>query len=282
MNIKLVGIDVDTGNPVFQEQYEGLADGTVGGALLMWNASAATWQELKYAANSYIYSGYNSSEYIFLELVKGSGLVRIRAQDSYNGNREAILVLSGGLERFRVNQDGSITSNPLTANTYLGTNASKKIVSIPSPNLIKGSSSTDLTDSIGEFRDAGFMEFVAEPSVTYELTFKLAFGNVAMRNGSVRIFGDGTPFTYRPFVLGNFSSGAPNVIYVNDSTVTQPFNMDNGNVLDFQTSGDNSVYELKGLFTTPNNIARVRLQFKTRDIGMPLVLKAYSYLKLSR
>ena len=210
---------------------------------------------------------------------------------NYNTAQIMFAGISGGIKRLDLGNENQgwgqvrilakLYLKNVTANTYLGANASKEIVSIPSPNTIR-LQSPDISEDAGDWANIPLLTFAAEADVTYELTLKLAFGNTSSRNASLRLFSTSAPYTYRPFILGNFAGAAPDVIYLNDSTADQPFTLDNETEFQFQTASANSVYEFKGIFLSTVNIANVQLQIKTRDVGMPIVLKDFSYLKLSR
>jgi len=234
--------------------------------------------------SSYIASilGYSSTYGLRIEnngvAGSGHGLQVVTSEGAGN----VLLSLNTTTEKLKVKNDGTIISNSLTANTYLGANANKEIVSIPSPNLIKYStinytSNTDVWTNVEE------LFFMVEANVAYELTIKLAMGNASSRNGTIRLFSDAATYIFRPFISGAFNYLAnTNIIYQPNEEELHPIVMDNETQFDFQINSNNATMELKGIFVSTINIANCILQMKTRDIGSDFIVKSYSYLKLSR
>jgi len=253
--------------------------------------------------------------YIYLNTTSGTGpRVTLSAESNdtklellFNSNNittlntfagSIITATRAGTVRFGVTSTGVILSNSLTASTLLQANASKGIVSIAnnagylkndgagaftysSPNLIKYNTAL-ISDTLGVWTNIPTLTFSLEANVTYELELYLSLGNNAGRNGSIRIDTTSAAYIHRPFIIGNSNGANPAVIYINDSTATQPFNLDNSTELQVQNADTGSVVMLKGIITSSINIPSATIQIKTRDVGLAFQCKEYSYLKLSR
>jgi hypothetical protein len=183
--------------------------------------------------------------------------------------------------------NGKIKSDTLTANTYLGANASKEIVSVASPNIIRYVEADIISDD-----DINYTMWPTalniEADVTYELNLHLVFGDTITRNGSLYLDAGAIAFTYRPIITGNINSISDANIILRDSGSDKPDDLSNEAVYTFQTAGyESSVIELRGILRSALPIPILNIKFKTNDrdgLGnvLPLVLKDYSYLKLSR
>lgn len=229
-----------------------------------------------------IQNGANS----YIDFVGGLSNPIIRLQTStlkfkIGSGSLPITLVKNNVGVFNISDAGVITSNALTANTYLGANASKQIVSIPNPNTIKYNTAL-IQDTLGVWTPVPTLTFSLEANVTYELELYLSLGNNAGRNGSIQIFTSSAAYTHRPFIIGNSNGANPAVIYINDSTATQPFNLDNSTELQVQNADSGSVVMLKGIITSAVNIPNAIIQIKTRDVGSAFQCKQYSYLKLTR
>jgi len=227
-------------------------------------------------------NGYSSLYGIYVENLGvsglGGGIKVVVAENSSND----LLSLNTTSEKLKVKNDGTIFSNSLTANTYLGANADKEIISIPSPNQIKYQTA-DITSNTDVWTNVPSLNFIVEANVSYELTIKLAMGNASGRNGTVRLNTTAATYIFRPFITGAFYNiSGTDIIYQSDSLELHPINMDNETQFDFQINSPNAIMELKGVFISTNNIANCILQMKTLDAGNDFVIKSYSYMKISR
>jgi len=198
------------------------------------------------------------------------------------GSINVIVSTYDNIQTFKVNREGVILSNSLTANTYLGANANKEIVSIPSPNLIKYQTA-NITSNTDVWTNVPPLSFMVEANVPYELTIKLAMGNASSRNGTIILFSNAATYIFRPFISGAFNYLAgTNIIYQPNEEELHPIVMDNETQFDFQINSNNATMELKGIFISTNNIANCILQMKTLDVGNDFIIKSYSYMKISR
>jgi hypothetical protein len=352
MKLKLVAVDVDTGNPFFLEIPDGLPEGTVVGQLTRWNGTE--WVKTDYttlsdANNSVSFKIVNgtkpdlkytefkltdTSNYItlyldeslplgsphaslgvsanaqtlylihktneFLALTSAEGYKRVQLShpngdisilDAYQTSSDTnkIIWLSRAVsgDYFTVYGNGKIFSKSLTPNTYLGANASKEIVSIPSPNLIKhlafdiDNLPVDLPIAVGSgWQNLPGLNFMLEPSVNYELDFLIAIEGASSRQFKLRLNTTSATYTFRPFVI-NTAGGATDILYAENGTYGIPKNMDNEAELTLMTGNTYHYTNLKGILKTANNIANAQFQIYN-DSAFPITVKAYSYLKLSR
>jgi len=212
--------------------------------------------------------GYNTQDVMFISANKA----HISNLNMYQKTAKTLVYLDGSKDLQSIS-DG-------TSGQFLKTNGAGTY-SFASPNLIKYNTAL-ISDTLGVWTNIPTLTFSLEANVTYELELYLSLGNNAGRNGSIRIDTTSASYTHRPFIIGNSNGANPAVIYINDSTATQPFNLDNSTELQVQNADSGSIVMLKGIITSSINIPSATIQIKTRDIGSAFQCKEYSYLKLSR
>lgn len=159
-----------------------------------------------------------------------------------------------------------------------------EFVDIPSSNIVKYVPE-DVTSTLSaptEWKN-WLCAINVEANVTYELSLHLVFGNVAGRNGVLRLDSGELPFTYRPIITGNINSINDSTIIMRDTSDDKPDDLSNEAEYTFQTTGyKSSIIEMRGIFRSTVPIPVLNFKFRTLDNLSALVLKEFSYLKLSR
>lgn len=137
-----------------------------------------------------------------------------------------------------------------------------------------------LSNDVSVWQDAAIFLKVL-PNVVYELKMLLLFGNIAGRRGILRL--TGADYIYKPVITGNINGLNDNIIIMRDTVNSKPDSISSGEQYEFQLTGyQSSLIEARGIFKSNVPEPALRLEFRTDEDELPLILKQYSYLKLSR